>query len=299
MKGDLVAGRRADAARRRRAGGPGLAPDRRPRLRLGRDDDRPGAGARPPLPLARERVAAALHRRRGLLLARLAAEEGRGGAAARPPPVGAPGGRPREGAARAGRAGAGHLPVDPRRRRAAARRAPGGAARRRPPGAWGSSGGRPEFATLARALLRRAADAPDDEIRRRAFRAILPAEEPGDHPLDAAALPRPARPPRAPGRGPRGARRARPLRRPGPGAPRLPRRPGHRRAAARRVRPAAPRRDDAAPHRLRHRAPGLVRPRARPPLHGWRCRRTRRSRPARPRRWTGSGAASRTGSART
>src|SRR5512133_280816 len=43
----------------------------------------------------------------------------------------------------------------------------------------GISGGRPEYATLARALLRRAADAPDDEIRRRAFRALLPAEEPG------------------------------------------------------------------------------------------------------------------------
>ena len=42
----------------------------------------------------------------------------------------------------------------------------------------GISGGRPEYATLARALLRRAADAPDDEIRRRAFRALLPAEEP-------------------------------------------------------------------------------------------------------------------------
>lgn len=44
----------------------------------------------------------------------------------------------------------------------------------------GLSGGRPEFAGLARALLRRAADAPDDEIRRRAFRALLPAEEPAD-----------------------------------------------------------------------------------------------------------------------
>jgi long-subunit acyl-CoA synthetase (AMP-forming)/GNAT superfamily N-acetyltransferase len=44
--------------------------------------------------------------------------------------------------------------------------------------ALGLSGGRPEYATLARALLRRAADAPDDEIRRAAFRAVLPAEEP-------------------------------------------------------------------------------------------------------------------------
>lgn len=43
----------------------------------------------------------------------------------------------------------------------------------------GLSGGRSEYASLARALLRRAADAPDDEIRRRAFRALLPAEEPG------------------------------------------------------------------------------------------------------------------------
>jgi long-subunit acyl-CoA synthetase (AMP-forming)/GNAT superfamily N-acetyltransferase len=44
--------------------------------------------------------------------------------------------------------------------------------------ALGLAGGRTEFASLARALLRRAADAPDDEIRRRAFRALLPAEEP-------------------------------------------------------------------------------------------------------------------------
>jgi len=43
----------------------------------------------------------------------------------------------------------------------------------------GLSGGRPEYAALARALLKRAADAPDDEVRRRAFRALLPAEEPG------------------------------------------------------------------------------------------------------------------------
>jgi long-subunit acyl-CoA synthetase (AMP-forming)/GNAT superfamily N-acetyltransferase len=42
----------------------------------------------------------------------------------------------------------------------------------------GLAGGRPEYAALARALLRRAADAPDDEIRRRAFRVLLPAEEP-------------------------------------------------------------------------------------------------------------------------
>jgi long-chain acyl-CoA synthetase len=36
---------------------------------------------------------------------------------------------------------------------------------------------RPEHAAHARALLRRAADAPDEEVRRRAFRALLPAEE--------------------------------------------------------------------------------------------------------------------------
>jgi long-chain acyl-CoA synthetase len=42
----------------------------------------------------------------------------------------------------------------------------------------GLSGGRAEFAALARALLRRAADSPEDDVRRRAFRALLPAEEP-------------------------------------------------------------------------------------------------------------------------
>jgi long-subunit acyl-CoA synthetase (AMP-forming) len=38
--------------------------------------------------------------------------------------------------------------------------------------------GRSEHASLARALLRRAADTPDEEIRRRAFRALLPDEDP-------------------------------------------------------------------------------------------------------------------------
>ncbi len=37
-----------------------------------------------------------------------------------------------------------------------------------------------EFAVLCRALLRRAADAPDEDVRRRAFRALLPNEEPGE-----------------------------------------------------------------------------------------------------------------------
>jgi long-subunit acyl-CoA synthetase (AMP-forming) len=37
-----------------------------------------------------------------------------------------------------------------------------------------------EHAVLCRALLRRAADAPDEDVRRRAFRALLPNEEPGD-----------------------------------------------------------------------------------------------------------------------
>jgi long-chain acyl-CoA synthetase len=39
---------------------------------------------------------------------------------------------------------------------------------------------KPEHASHARALLRRAADAPDEEVRRRAFRALLPAEETAD-----------------------------------------------------------------------------------------------------------------------
>jgi len=39
---------------------------------------------------------------------------------------------------------------------------------------------RVELAPTCRALLRRAADSPDDDIRRRAFRALLPNEEPGD-----------------------------------------------------------------------------------------------------------------------
>ncbi len=37
-----------------------------------------------------------------------------------------------------------------------------------------------EHAALCRALLRRAADAPDEDVRRRAFRVLLPNEEPGD-----------------------------------------------------------------------------------------------------------------------
>jgi long-subunit acyl-CoA synthetase (AMP-forming) len=36
-----------------------------------------------------------------------------------------------------------------------------------------------DHAALCRALLRRAADAPDEEVRRRAFRVLLPNEEPG------------------------------------------------------------------------------------------------------------------------
>ncbi|HEY6098724.1 MAG TPA: AMP-binding protein, partial [Anaeromyxobacter sp.] len=39
---------------------------------------------------------------------------------------------------------------------------------------------RPEYASHARALLRRAADAPDEDVRRRAFRALLPTEEAAD-----------------------------------------------------------------------------------------------------------------------
>ncbi len=41
----------------------------------------------------------------------------------------------------------------------------------------GLEGGRSEHAALCRALLRRAADSPDEEVRRRAFRALLPEEE--------------------------------------------------------------------------------------------------------------------------
>jgi len=37
-----------------------------------------------------------------------------------------------------------------------------------------------EHVTLCRALLRRAADAPDEDVRRRAFRVLLPNEEPRD-----------------------------------------------------------------------------------------------------------------------
>ncbi len=39
---------------------------------------------------------------------------------------------------------------------------------------------RTEHAALCRALLRRAADAPDEDVRRRAFRVLLPNEEPGE-----------------------------------------------------------------------------------------------------------------------
>jgi long-subunit acyl-CoA synthetase (AMP-forming)/GNAT superfamily N-acetyltransferase len=42
----------------------------------------------------------------------------------------------------------------------------------------GIAGGRSDHAALCRALLRRAAHSPDDEVRRLAFKAILPAEEP-------------------------------------------------------------------------------------------------------------------------
>jgi long-subunit acyl-CoA synthetase (AMP-forming)/predicted GNAT superfamily acetyltransferase len=37
-----------------------------------------------------------------------------------------------------------------------------------------------DYPALCRALLRRAADAPDEDVRRRAFRALLPSEEPED-----------------------------------------------------------------------------------------------------------------------
>ncbi len=40
--------------------------------------------------------------------------------------------------------------------------------------------GRAEHSALCRALLRRAADAPDEDVRHHAFRALLPREEPGD-----------------------------------------------------------------------------------------------------------------------
>ncbi len=38
----------------------------------------------------------------------------------------------------------------------------------------------PEFTAPCRALLRRGADAPDEDVRRRAFRAVFPTEEPAD-----------------------------------------------------------------------------------------------------------------------
>ncbi|MFL5272788.1 MAG: AMP-binding protein, partial [Anaeromyxobacteraceae bacterium] len=41
----------------------------------------------------------------------------------------------------------------------------------------GLTGGRSEHAALCRALLRRAAESPDEEVRRRAFRALLPHED--------------------------------------------------------------------------------------------------------------------------
>ncbi len=46
--------------------------------------------------------------------------------------------------------------------------------------AAGLAAERSEHAALCRALLRRAADAPDEDVRRRAFRALLPNEEVGD-----------------------------------------------------------------------------------------------------------------------
>jgi len=42
----------------------------------------------------------------------------------------------------------------------------------------GLAAAQPEHALLCRALLRRAADAPDEDVRRRAFRVLLPNEEP-------------------------------------------------------------------------------------------------------------------------
>lgn len=42
----------------------------------------------------------------------------------------------------------------------------------------GLAGGRNDFAILCRALLRRAADSTEEDVRRRAFRALLPEEEP-------------------------------------------------------------------------------------------------------------------------
>jgi len=44
----------------------------------------------------------------------------------------------------------------------------------------GLAGGRGERAALCRALLRRCADSPDEEIRRLALRTLLPEEEPGE-----------------------------------------------------------------------------------------------------------------------
>ena len=44
----------------------------------------------------------------------------------------------------------------------------------------GLSAALPEHAALCRALLRRAADAPDEDVRRRAFRVLIPHEEPAD-----------------------------------------------------------------------------------------------------------------------
>ncbi len=44
----------------------------------------------------------------------------------------------------------------------------------------GLGAGRAEHAALCRALLRRGASAPDEDVRRRAFRALVPNEEPGD-----------------------------------------------------------------------------------------------------------------------
>jgi GNAT superfamily N-acetyltransferase len=46
--------------------------------------------------------------------------------------------------------------------------------------AAGAAGAQGEHAALCRAILRRAADAPDEDVRRRAFRVLLPVEEPSE-----------------------------------------------------------------------------------------------------------------------
>ncbi len=69
--------------------------------------------------------------------------------------------------------------------------------------------------------------------------------------------------------------------------------------APRRVRPPAAGRRDAPAHRLRHRAPGVLREACASRWPGSPCTTTRRSRRAPARSWTGCGAASRTGSGPT